>query len=249
MTEYVNSGKQPVSVSAGRGAAWLIEGFVFFQQYWIAWIAVALILIIISLIVSAIPFVNLLPNLFMPVLLAGLMIGCKEQDAGGEFNPGHLFAGFSDRLGQYLLLGLIYTGGIIVIGVLVLVLLIILLGGMGFIASLESDPFQFVFAYYLYFVIVILVGMFLYVPLIMAFWFAPVLVALGEQDVVEAMKNSFRACLLNVVPYLVYGVVGLVFSIIATIPLGLGWLILFPVITISVYLSYKDIFTQSGDIS
>jgi uncharacterized membrane protein len=56
------------------------------------------------------------------------------------------------------------------------------------------------------------------------------------------MKLSFNASFVNMLPITVYSLIGLVFAIIASIPLGLGWLVLFPVLATSVYASYKDIF-------
>ena len=49
----------------------------------------------------------------------------------------------------------------------------------------------------------------------------------------------------NVIPFLIYGLVGLVLTIVATIPLLLGWLVLIPMLIASIYVSYKDIF-QTG---
>jgi uncharacterized membrane protein len=80
------------------------------------------------------------------------------------------------------------------------------------------------------------------VPIYMALWFAPALVVLRETPPIEALKQSFRGCLHNIVPFLVYGVVVTVLSIIAVIPFGLGLLVLMPVIMASVYVAFCDIF-------
>jgi uncharacterized membrane protein len=76
----------------------------------------------------------------------------------------------------------------------------------------------------------------------MAVWFAPALVLFHDKGAVDAMKESFSGCLRNIVPFLVYGVVLLVLGLIASIPLGLGWLVLGPVLCTSFYASYKDIY-------
>jgi uncharacterized membrane protein len=47
------------------------------------------------------------------------------------------------------------------------------------------------------------------------------------------------------VPFLIYGIIMLVLSILATIPLGLGWLVLGPVAVASVYVAYRDIYGDS----
>ncbi len=56
------------------------------------------------------------------------------------------------------------------------------------------------------------------------------------------MKTSFTACLRNIVPFLVYGVVIMVLSIVAAKPFGLGFLVLGPVVIASIYTAYRDIF-------
>jgi uncharacterized membrane protein len=76
----------------------------------------------------------------------------------------------------------------------------------------------------------------------MAIWFAPALVVLRNVAPVEAMKASFAACLKNTVPLLVYSVLYLVAAIVASIPFGLGWIVLMPVLMLTLYVSYKDIF-------
>ncbi len=45
-------------------------------------------------------------------------------------------------------------------------------------------------------------------------------------------------------PFLVYGVIGLVLAILASIPIMLGWLALGPVFAASVYTSYRDIYIE-----
>jgi len=94
-------------------------------------------------------------------------------------------------------------------------------------------------------VLAVLVMLALLLPVIMAIWFAPPLVAFHGRGAIEAMQESFLGCLKNIVPFLVYGVVFMVLGILASIPLGLGWLVLGPVLAASAYTSYKDIFTAA----
>jgi len=82
----------------------------------------------------------------------------------------------------------------------------------------------------------------LMVPLAMAVWFTAPLVLFHGQGAVDAMKASFVGCLRNIMPFLVYGVIGLVFAILACIPLMLGWLVLGPVFAASIYTAYRDIY-------
>jgi uncharacterized membrane protein len=59
---------------------------------------------------------------------------------------------------------------------------------------------------------------------------------------VQALAQSFRACLRNIVPFLLYGVLLTIIFLIAAIPLGLGLLVAVPVLIASVYTAYRDIF-------
>ena len=79
-------------------------------------------------------------------------------------------------------------------------------------------------------------------PLVMATWFAPALIVFHDMGVRAAMKASFIGCLKNVLPFLLYGVLGLIAGVIASIPFGLGWLVLAPVFVASIYTGYRDIY-------
>ena len=58
----------------------------------------------------------------------------------------------------------------------------------------------------------------------------------------QSMRESFFACLKNVVPFLLWLVIYFVAAIVASIPLGLGWIVLGPLLLLTLYTSYKDIF-------
>ena len=77
----------------------------------------------------------------------------------------------------------------------------------------------------------------------MAFWFAPALVALSGEEPFVALQKSFSACWINFVPFLVYGLIYIALAIVASIPFGLGWLVLAPMIAASVYAGWRQIFS------
>jgi uncharacterized membrane protein len=88
----------------------------------------------------------------------------------------------------------------------------------------------------------LLIVLALLLPLAMLAWFAPALIVFRNLPAWEAMKLSFRACMRNLMPFLLYGLVALVLIVVACIPLLLGLLIVMPVLLASVYTSYRDIF-------
>lgn len=59
---------------------------------------------------------------------------------------------------------------------------------------------------------------------------------------VESIKTSFSACLKNILPLLVFGIIYFLLAIVAAIPILLGFLILIPVSILAMYCSYKSIF-------
>jgi len=234
------------TAAAGRGSAWLTDGFSYFKKSAGIWIGACFILLILSAASSVIPFMGLVFQLFLPVVFAGLILGCQEIDVGGDLNIKHMIAGFNNNsLGSLIMLGVLYTFWQVLILIAMAILLVITIDGSELVTRLMDKDIQVITENYLTLIIIILIGLMLYVPLLMAFWFGPTLIILEDQGAVEAMKNSFKGCLVNMVPFLIYGVVGMVLSILATIPLMLGWFILTPMIIASHYIAYKDIYKLS----
>ena len=94
--------------------------------------------------------------------------------------------------------------------------------------------------------IAILLSSLLFIPVMMAYLFAPALVALNDLKAWESMKLSFRGCLKNILPFTVYGLIAILLMIIGTIPFGLGLLIVLPILTASIYAAYQDIYFRSS---
>jgi len=231
----------PRTVSVGRGISWIGEGFDHFKKDPGPWILICIVGLVVMIVLNVIPFVNLLAGLFTYVWLAGLMLGCKAQDDGGSITVGHLFAGFQDKLGPLILLGLI----IVIISIAIMFVAmgstyfqLIGLGIGGGPEDLSAATDDIVGD----FVLPFLIAMLFLLPLGMAAWFAPTLIVLNNVPVFKAMSMSFMGCLKNFVPFLLYGIVLLILYIIAAIPLLLGLLVLMPTFFGSMYRSYKDIF-------
>jgi uncharacterized membrane protein len=228
------------SVGAGRGWRWITEGWALFKaQPWM-WILIWVVLVVMLLALNLIPILGPIANsILWPVFSAGLVLGCRSLEQGGRLEFGHLFAGFRDRLGT--LAGV----GAVTLGISFAIVLIVGVGfgfGMATVFS-GAQPGQPQAA--MSGVLAGLIMLALMLPLFMAMWFAPALVVLNERSVLEAMKESFRGCLRNIVPFLVYGLVGFVLSILASIPFALGWLVLGPVFVASIYAGYRDIYFTS----
>ena len=83
------------------------------------------------------------------------------------------------------------------------------------------------------------------VPVIMATWFSPALVFLHDMQPLPAMHASMAAGAKNWLAMIIFGIFLVVALFFATLPLGLGLLLLLPVFSASVYASYRDIFVES----
>jgi len=235
MSESMMGGR---TVNAGQGWTWIADGFGLFKKAPGMWIALIIVLFVILIVLAFIPLLGAVATfLLMPLFLAGLMLGCRVLQGGGELEVGHLFAGFKEHTGNLIVLGALAIGGWIIV-----MLPVIAIVGAGTIFGMMRGDAAGAAAMGGSFVLAWLIAMALSIPIYMALWFAPALVVLRGLAPVAALKESFVGCLKNVVPFLIYGIVLLVLGIVAAIPLGLGWLVLGPVAIASIYVSYRDIY-------
>jgi uncharacterized membrane protein len=227
------------AVAAGNGWKWITEGWELFKRQPGTWILLLIVFVLISFVIALIPFLgSIASNLLWPVFAGGILLGCRELAQGGELAVGHLFAGFRDQFGRLAVIGVLYLVALVAV-------MIVAFGiagvGIGFGAVLGRDAGGAEVGA-MTILLAVLIMLALLVPVAMAVWFAPALVVLNDLRVGDAIKTSFSACLKNIVPFLVYGVILLGLAIVASIPLGLGWLALGPTLAASVYAAYRDIF-------
>jgi hypothetical protein len=250
------------SVTADRGWRWIAEGVALFQKSPLMWLSITLGLFIAYKLILFIPVVGAVAMLMMPIVLVGLMEGCRALDLGQPLTPAYLLSGFTRNTAALATLGAIYLAGNLLI-----ILAITQIGGdalmqvMQFMTRQQITPenihlireqvAQATFA--------LLMGMLLLVPLIMACWFSPLLVYLHDMKISQAMWVSLKACVHNILPFLLYG--GLLFlALMLVTPLSmatrifdLGMWLLAPLVIPSIYTSYKDIFpatvTPAADVT
>ncbi len=236
-------------LKAGRGWEWIKQGYALFMKAPLLWIVLLVICVVAAVALSSVPVVGEpLVSLLMPVVLAGLMSGCRALQQNDELELAHLFSGFQQHTAQ-----LVTLGGIALVGQFLIFGLMMLVGGAALVGILmsgqpEVDPdvmMQAVtgagFA--------VLLGITLFSVLVMAMQFAPLLVFFNNVTPLLAMKLSLRAFLNNIGPMLVYGVTFMFLAILASIPMMLGWLVLLPLMFTSLYAGYCDIFTPGKETS
>lgn len=237
---YIPDGRKVV---ASRGVAWYSEAWTLFKGAPGTWVLICVIFIVLSILLAIIPMGSLLSSIAYPAVAAGLMLGCRSIEEGSGLTVGHLFAGFKKNVGSLILVGVLYLVGTMLVG------LFAGIGGALLIPSMLSQgfnpsDFSTLVTLLPFILLIALVVMALMLPLIMAIWFAPALVVFHDLAPMAAMKASFHGSLKNIVPFLLYGVVGLVLAILAMIPVGLGMLVWIPLLWASIYTGYRDIFVK-----
>ena len=236
-TEGEFSFHSPQTVPAGRGASWLSEGFAYFKRSPGHWVLTCIVAFGIMMILQMIPLVSMLAGVLTWVWVGGVVIGVKAQHDGQPFNVSYLFAGFQQKFVPLLLIG-------VVTNVISYALIALLLGSMYFqLIGIGAEP-DFSAINWPSFLIRILIYFALIMPVIMAVWFAPALIVLHNHDVLDAMKLSFHGCIKNILPFLVYGLVATFWMILGSIPLGLGLLIVIPMLYASLFVAYKEIYVD-----
>lgn len=236
-------------VEAGRGWGWITEGWRLFARAPGVWIVILLIYLGINVVLSLIPLIGGLAYLLLsPVLTGGILYGADRQARGETLEISCLFRGFQDqgRMGPLVILGLISLAGYLLMG---LILMVFVGGGIATGIVLD-DPGQGITPemieglFGVGFMVMILVQLTLWAVIMMAMLYAIPLVMLGRQDAWPAVQDSIIACWINMLPLLVFGLIGLVLAMIATITFGLGFLILWPVMICAVYASYREVFME-----
>ena len=221
---------------------WLRQGWAAFIANPGLWLAMTLLLLVIFVGLQIVPVIGTLAaNLLMPVLTAGMLQAVKRLGEEGSFEINDLFAGFKKNTGQLIMVGVIYMAGWLVIGLLVM----LLAGGSiagGVIAGITGQPGVGAGIGLGGIVIAGVLSVLLGAPLLMAIWFAPALVFFNDMAPMDSLKASFSANLKNWLVMLVFGLIVLVLCFFATLPMGLGFLVLMPVLYGALYASYKDIF-------
>lgn len=224
---------EPRHLSASSATQWWRDAWEGFKADVSPWVLTTILMVLVSVVSSWIAGESMIMGVVVQilsfVLYAGLLIGAHDSYFGKDMKVSYLIEGFYRRPAAVAGLALLF----VLIWVAVLVAAVFL-GVMAFAAVAAGNVLA---------LILMIVALALGALLTMAFWFAPVLLVLHPQvDVLRAMKMSFAGCLDNILPMFVYGLWFILFAIVATIPLGLGWLVLIPLSILSTYVAYRQIF-------
>ena len=226
------------TVPTGNGWTWITQAWSIFRAAAGTWIGIVLVLAVILIVLAILPLVGPLASFVLgPVFTGGLMLASRNAEEG-RMEFADAFAGFKHRFGTLVAIGVAYL-----LGMLAIVFLTTIVTGVGMFSVMGGAvPPDQLASVTITMALALLIMFGLMLPLVMAIWFAPALVVFHEMGAGEAMKASFFGSLKNMLPFLLYGIVLFIGSVLASIPLLLGWLVLGPVIVASIYTSYRDIY-------
>jgi uncharacterized membrane protein len=233
---------QARTVDPGRGLAWWSESWALFMRSALLWVVMALIMIVIFAVISFVPLLGAVATaLLTPAFMGSWMLAAHKVHNGGVLEVGDLFSAFQGaHLTPLVVLGALFAAATVVVFLVAGVLgagamFGMFRGGMhqstaGMMAGLGVG----MVAMLVFFTFGLLATA--------ALWFAPALVVFRKATPVDAAKASFVCVFQNWLPFLVFGVIEIVLAIVASIPFGLGWLVLLPVVMLTAYVSYCDVF-------
>lgn len=231
----------PRSVEASQGLNWWSGAWTLFMRQPGGWVVLGLVFIVAIAVSMLVPVLGQVAAcLLVPVLVGGSMLAARQVDDGGRLDGAALWAAVQRPLTPLLVLGALLAAATFALS---LVAGLLGIGGVfgaaaagmhgsvgGMLAGMGVGMLGLALS--------LLIG----TVLGMLFWFAPALVVFRGVPPVDALKASLAASLKNIVPFLLYSIVYFVLAFIASILFGLGWLVLIPVLLLTVYVSYRDVF-------
>lgn len=254
-------------VPARAGITWLKLGWALFRKSPASWITLTVLLLVFSGLINLIPWAGpAIATVLIPGFSVGFMMASRDAEQDKPLQPKLLLGGFREGGAPLITLGGLYLMAMLVVlgvsaladgGVMLRWMLFgtmppdaavldgSLAGGLGLAALVAT-------------------------PVLMAFWFSPVLVAWNRLGPAQALFYSFFASLGNWRAFAMYGVTvasiafglslgiaGLVpllkgtamKGLIALLPVALVMLnvVMLPVLFSSFYFSFRDIFPDEQD--
>jgi hypothetical protein len=248
-------------VPARNGWSWFVRGFALFRKSPPMWLFLVFTYWIAATLLGQIRYVGpAASTVLLPAFFVSFMVMCAVLDRGGLLRPALLFSGFRSGLGTLMVLGVLSLVSIVaVLGVASVadsgaLMTLILSGRQPSVEAMQDGSV----------LRAMLVAALAATPVLMAFWFAPVLAAWNRIGAAQSLFYSFFAVLRNWRAFFVYGAVlalaGAIFLIILTfaalvvrermqllhsLALILT-LVSWPTLFASLYASYRDIFPENA---
>jgi uncharacterized membrane protein len=233
----------PRHVPADDGIVWWRSAWELFMRAPLMWIVFAVITIAGAFVVSLVPLLGSLVVAFaLPALIGGWMLAARKAEQGGAVEVADLFSAFKhERRNDLLVLGGLSLAVGVVFGLLFVAMMgfgVFTAGTIGATVDSTRGVLAMLGAASGALMLALIAG----VLMSMAFWFSPALVLFQNVSAIDAVKLSFAANVKNIGAFLVCGIVYLLAAFVATLLLGLGWIVLLPVTVLVLYVSYRRVF-------
>lgn len=218
-------------VELNRSLAWFKQGFGQVVQFPMLWVLVMLGLIVLVWLLLMLPLGWLaapLGTLIGTVLIGEMMRHCRAQEQGLPQAP--------RRFGS----GALWTLGALGAGLSALEHLV----SLALDASIGTSAWTMGGNFIGLIGLLMLVQLALSALLVMALWLAPALVALDGMAPLKAIEWSFRASIGNLAVFIVFSIATLLLTFFAVLTLGLGLLLLVPVLICASFFAHKDLFSH-----
>ncbi len=234
---------QAKTADVSRGIVWFTGGWRLFMKNPGVWVVLGVIFIASLFVLALIPLLGqLLMALFAPVLAAGLLHAAREADNDRTLEIPHVLQGFREKEKLTPLLSL---GGVALAGLVLSVALAFAIGGASMVAAMTGRH-EMGGGATIGVLVALLAVLLVQLVVAMALAYAVPLVMFKGIPASQALGSSFKACLRNFLPLTVFGVIYLFVAVAATLPFFLGWIVLLPASAGMLYLSYKDLYENSG---
>ncbi len=231
------------AVEAGACFDWFRHGWATFMAYPAIWLTLTVIFLVIMTALMVVPLVGQLAiYMLMPVLVAGMLHVCQRISRDETPEVSDLFIAFQREATQLIITGLLNLAGTVAIGVM----LTAVASGSVIGGTLLGSPGPLGLGAIMGGMMLSgLLAVVLLTLLMMSMWFAPALVHFHQMKAWPALKASFQACATNWLPFLLFGLISFVLAFFAILPLGLGFLLLTPVMVGTLFAAYQDIFVAA----
>lgn len=237
-------------VPVNNGWLWIKHGYRLIMRSPLQALSLAMLFALSMFVAMLIPVAGVfLAILIMPVMMAGYMRVCRSLEYNEKVDPRHIFAGFKNRTSQ-----LVSVGGLLLLGMIVISMVTAVLGGPELSAILSNyqtqpDPTKLIDSLLAPDSAVrfsLLAGFAMLFLLMLAMQFVPMLVFFNQKSPMEALKASLYGSIRNILPFSVYSLImQLIAFAVSVIPMNLGWIILLPIGLTSMYVAYRDIFSEA----
>lgn len=230
-------------VGVAHGVQWISEGWALFTRRPGFWILVAVLQTVLLMLVLLVPLLGQVgAHLLMPILSAGLMVVAQRVQYNEPVTVAEAFTGFREHAPAVVNVGVWYM-----LGWMLIVALGLLLGGgaalSGMAVGMETH-YEWLGVVISVFgiVLAILISLLLVLPLVMSVWLAPALAVFHDIPAMAAMKHSFMASWRSLPAFVVAFFLVALMLFLTSLTLGLGLLVVIPVMAGANYAAYRDLF-------